>query len=127
MKPANTTSRRPCLGRAELIKGLLSARVLVPHGDEFVQLATFTPIKAVNSKDKGRFPVNELTDISALGLKSGDLVTVILADRNPELVNLIPDNFDGWIAYIIGKHHSEPIYSLRDGGWRIEKRYELGV
>jgi hypothetical protein len=76
------------LGQAELIRGTLCAKVLVPRGDEFVQLSTFTPIKAVNSREKGRILVNELTDISVLGLEPGD-------------------------------------YSLRDGGWRMEKRYEL--
>jgi hypothetical protein len=86
-------------------------------------LKTFTTIKAVNSKDKGRTLVNDLTNISVLGLKSGDLITIILADRNPELVTLLQDNFDGWVAFVIGKNR--PIYSLRDGGWRVEKRYEL--
>jgi len=111
------------LGHAELIKGILCAKVLVPNGDGFVQLATFTTIKAVNSKDHERIVVNERTNISTLGLKSGDLVTVLLADRNPELANLLQDSFDGWVAFLIGKNL--PIYSLRDGGWRIEKRYEL--
>ncbi|MGO8953995.1 MAG: hypothetical protein ACLPWS_09985 [Rhodomicrobium sp.] len=111
------------VGHAKLIEGTLYAKVLVPQRDGFVQLETGTTIKAVHSKDKGRVPVNELTDISVLGLKSGDLVTMMLCERSPELVNLLPDNFDGWVAIIIGK--ALPIYSLHDGGWRMEKKYEL--
>lgn len=111
------------VGQAELIQRTLCAKVLVPQGDGFVQLSTFTTIKAVHSKDNGRIPVDQSTDISVLGLKSGDLVTMILSDRSPALVDLLPDNFDGWVALIIGKNL--PIYSLHDGGWRIEKKYEL--
>src|SRR5262249_41616842 len=111
------------LGPAELIKGTLCALVLVPYGDGFVQLKTYTNIKAVNSEGKEQVSVNEMTDISDLGLKSGDLVTMVLAGRNPELIELLPDNFDGWVAFIIGRNL--PIYSVRDHGWRMESKYEF--
>jgi hypothetical protein len=111
------------LGQAQLTKGTLCAQVLVPRNDEFVHLTTFTTIKAVNSKDEGRTLVNEFTNISVLGLEPGDLITIMLADRDPELVNLLQDSFDGWVALVIAKNR--PIYSLRDGGWRVEKRYEF--
>lgn len=112
------------LGHAELHKGILSATVLTPYDHEnFVKLKTFTAIKAVESQKGGRSFVDEHSTISALGLNEGDLVTLLLADRKPELVRLMPDNFDGWVAFVIAKNL--PIYSLRDGGWRAERRYEL--
>lgn len=105
-----------------LEKGILSARILVPKNDGFVELPTFTTIAAVHSRETGRIPVDGSSDISVLGLQFGDLVTVILAGRDAELVNLLQGS-DGWIAFIIGKNR--PVYSLRDGGWIIEKKYEL--
>jgi len=51
------------------------------------------------------------------------LVTLLLADRKPELIKLMPDNFDGGVAFVIGKNL--PIYSFGDSGWRMERRYEL--
>jgi hypothetical protein len=103
-------------------KGVLSARVLIPKDDGFVELPTFTAITAVNSREQGRIPVDETSDISVLGLNFGDLVTVILAGRDAQLVDLLPGS-DGWIAFIIGKNL--PVYSLRDRGWIMEKKYEL--
>ena len=111
------------LGPAELIKGTLCAKVLVPHGDGFVQLATYTPIKEVDPKGQQRIPVGETTPTSMLGLNSGDLVTVLLADRKPELFELLKESFDGWVGFVVAKN--ELTYSFRAGGWLIEKRYEL--
>ena len=112
------------LGHAELYKGVLCAHVLAPHDREsFVQLTTGTTIAAVKSQKYGRIPVGEYTDISALGLKSGDLVQLFLAGREPELIKLMPDNYDGWVAFVIGK--ASLTYSLRDEGFRMEKLYEL--
>ncbi|MGA8380297.1 MAG: hypothetical protein WB710_04115, partial [Stellaceae bacterium] len=105
-----------------LDKGVLSARILVPKDDRFVELPTFTTITAVRSRETGRIPVDGSSDISVLGLQFGDLVTVLLAGRDAKLIDLLPGS-DGWIAFIIGKNHN--VYSLRDGGWLMEKKYEL--
>jgi hypothetical protein len=102
-----------------LEKGILSARVLIPKDDQCVELPTLTTVRA---EEQGRVPVDSSSDISILGLKFGDLVTVLFAARDAEFARLVPES-DGWVAFIIGRNL--PIYSLRDGGWRIEKRYEL--
>ncbi len=102
--------------------GILSAHVLVPKGGRFVELPTFTTIKAVYSKEHGKKSIGSSSDVSILGLKSGDLVTVMLAGQEDRLAKIIPET-EGWIAFIIGKN--EPVYSFRDRGWRVDKKYEL--
>jgi hypothetical protein len=104
------------LGHAELHKGILSATVLTPydHGN-FVQLTTFTTIRAVESQKSGKTLIDECTTISTLGLKDGDLVTLILADRKPELIKLMPDNFDGWG----GIRDRKKSANLQFSGWRM--------
>jgi hypothetical protein len=112
------------IGHAELHEGILTATVLTPYDHEnFVQLTTFTTIKAIECQRSGKTLINENSTISILGLNDGDLVSLLLADRNPELIKLMPNNFDGWVAFVIRKNL--PIYSFRDGGWRMERRYEL--
>jgi hypothetical protein len=116
---------RAMTGReVKLIKGTLCAIVLAPKDDGFVQLHTFTGITAVHSRERGRVPVEATTDVSATGLSHGDLVRIHLADRKSELIDLLPDNYDGWVAFITAK--LLPIFSVKDGGWRIERKYELG-
>jgi hypothetical protein len=49
-------------------------------------------------------------------LKSGDFVSALL------------DYYDddrGWIAFVVAKN--SPTYSLRDGGWRQEQKYERNL
>jgi hypothetical protein len=103
-------------------RGVLSARVLIPRDDDFVELPTVTAVKAVHSKDTGRVPIDSSSDISTFGLVFGDLVTVLLAGRDDEFAKLLPES-GGWIAFIIGKNR--PVYSLREGGWLMDKKYEL--
>jgi hypothetical protein len=110
-------------GEVELIKGTLCAIVLAPKDNGFAQLTTFTSITAVHSRESGRVPVEATTSVSATRLKHSDLVMLHLADRKPELIDLLPDNYDGWVAFITAK--ILPIFSLKDGGWRIECKYEL--
>ena len=105
-----------------LEKGILSARVLIPKGNTCIELQTVTKIEAVHSKERGRVAIGAAHDLAALGLKTYDLVTVLLAAQDAEYASLVSEN-DGWIAFIIGRNF--PIYSLRDGGWRVDKKYEL--
>lgn len=69
-------------GNPRLENGILSAQVLISHGSDCVALPTLTAIKAVHSKERGRLPINTGSNISMLGLKAGDLVTVLLAGRD---------------------------------------------
>jgi hypothetical protein len=112
------------VGGEVILKGegdlcVVAARVLAPKDDGFAQLTTFNTIRAVHSREKGRQPVNRET----IDLKHGDLVTIHLVERNSELVNLNPHNYDGWVAFITAK--MLPIFSVKDGGWRIERKYEF--
>jgi hypothetical protein len=126
-------------GEVKLIKGTLCAILLAPKDDGFVQLRTFTPITAVedrskdsdnkrippvHSRERGRVLVEGKTDVSATGLTHGDLVEIHLTGRESELIDLLPDNYDGWVAFITAK--VLPIFSVKDRGWRIERKYELG-
>ena len=111
------------VGEPILEGGVLSVDVLLPWRDEgFIALPTKTPIKAVHSPKSGRLALNNSSDIRLLDLKSGDLVSVRLAGQDADFRRLYPPT-EGWMAFVIAKN--SVTYSMRQGGWLVEKKYEL--
>jgi hypothetical protein len=110
------------LGLHTLEKGILSAGILIPKGDGFLELPTTTPIKAVGSPTTGRIPLNNSSDIRLLDLKLGDLVSVTLAGHDEELQKLYPET-QGWVGFVVAKNSLT--YSISHQGWMLEKKYEL--
>ena len=110
------------LGPPSLENGILSARVLIPTSSQFREIPTFTKISAVGSRNEGKLPVTRSTQISALGLQFGDLVTVALAEKSDEVAKLMPDS-SGWIAFVVAKNSLS--YSMREQGWRVDKIFDI--
>jgi hypothetical protein len=110
------------LGQASLHRGVLSAVVLIPKGDGFLELPTTTPIKVVGSPKAGRMPLNNSSDITQLNLSFGDLVSVLLSGQNTDLCKIYPET-QGWIGFVVAKNSLT--YSFKHDGWILENKYEL--